>query len=51
LKSGLDGWSLYRAWEGRKMRTRFWCENLKEGELMEDQRADGWVILKFINKM
>jgi len=34
----------------KKIHARFWCENLKEGELMEDQRVDGRVILKFISK-
>lgn len=28
----------------------FGCENLKEGELMEDYKVDGRVILKFIQK-
>jgi hypothetical protein len=32
------------------MHARFWCENLKEEELVEDQRVDGRVILTFINK-
>jgi hypothetical protein len=32
------------------MHARFWCENLKEGELMKDHKVDGRVILRFIKK-
>jgi hypothetical protein len=32
------------------MHARFWCENLKERELMKDHKLDGRVILKVYQK-
>jgi len=37
-------------WERRDMHTRFWCEDPKERDHLEDLGIDGRIILKFVFK-
>jgi hypothetical protein len=36
-----DGCGIQHTWERNKMHTKFWWENLKEREQLEDQVTDG----------
>jgi hypothetical protein len=46
----LGGWGMWHARNEREMYTEFWCENLMEGDLLEELLTSGLIILKWTIK-
>jgi hypothetical protein len=41
---------MWHAWKRREMHPKFWWENLKERDHLEDVDTDGRIIIKVISK-